>query len=50
MAVLFISIGRMLFLAPTIYYAHLLFALVITPGLHLHHVEGPDQDPASSSL
>jgi len=24
-----------------------LFALVLTPGVYLHHVEVPDQDPAT---
>jgi len=27
-----------------------LFALVITPGVYLHHVDVADQDPASGSL
>jgi len=34
MAVLFISIGRMLFLAPTLENADPLFALVVTPGFY----------------
>jgi len=50
MAVLFISIGRMLFLASTIDNAKPLFALVITPGFYLSDVEVADQDLASSSL
>jgi len=37
-AVLFISIGQMLFLAPILDSADPLFALVITPGFYLHHV------------
>jgi len=47
MTVLFISIDRMPFLH------HLLirfFAVVITPGFYLHHVEVVAQDPASGSL
>jgi len=39
MAVLFISTGRMPFLAPSFDDADSLFALVITAGLYLHHVE-----------
>jgi len=39
------------FLAPTLdINADPLFALVITLGLYLHHVEVADQDPASGSL
>jgi len=50
MEVLFISIGRMPFLLPTLDNADSLFALlVITPGLCLHHVEVADQDPARGS-
>jgi len=49
-AVLFIYIGRMLFLARTLDNADSHFALVITPGFYLHHVEVADQDPASGSL
>jgi len=44
MAVLFISIGRMPFLAPTLDEAGLLFVLVITPGLFLQHLVVGDQD------
>jgi len=50
MALLFILIGRMSFLAPTLYNADPLFAMVIAPGSYLHHVEVADQDPASGSL
>jgi len=50
MAVLFISIGGMPFLAPTLDNADPLFGLVITPDFYLHHVEVVDQDPASDSL
>jgi len=50
MAVLFISIGRMLFVAPTLDNANPLFGLGITPDFHLHPVEVADQDPASGSL
>jgi len=50
MAVLFIVIGRMPFLAPTLDNADPLVALVITLGFYLHHVEVADQDPASGSL
>jgi len=50
MAVLFIYIDRMLFMAPTLDNADPLFALVITPGFYLHHVEVADKDPASGSL
>jgi len=50
LAVLFISIGRMPFLSPTLDNANPLFALVITPGFYLHHVEVADRDPASGSL
>jgi len=46
MTVLFNSIGRMPFLAPSLGNAYLLFALVITLGLYLQHVEMADQDPA----
>jgi len=38
------------FLAPAIDNADPLFALIITPGLYLLHVEVADQDPASGSL
>jgi len=50
MAVLFISIGRKHFLAPTLDYAHPLFTLVMTSGFYQHRVEVADQDPASDSL
>jgi len=50
MAVLFISISRMPFLAQVLDNLDLLLALVITPGFYLHHVEVADQDPASGSL
>jgi len=49
-AVLFISIGQMPFLLPTLDNADPLFALVITAGFYLHHVEVADQDPASGSV
>jgi len=38
MPVLFISIGRMPVLAPTLDNADPLFALVVTPGFYLHEV------------
>jgi len=55
MADLFISIGRMPFLALTLDNADPLFPLVIlsiAPGFYLHHVvvEVMDQDPAIGSL
>jgi len=50
MAVQFIPIGRMPFLAPTGDNADPLFALVIPQYFYLHHVEVADQDPASASL
>jgi len=50
MAVWFISISRMPFLGLTLDNANPLFALVITPGFYLHHVEVADQDSASGSL
>jgi len=50
MTVLFISIGRMPFLAPSLDDADLLFALVITTGFYLHHVEAADQYTASGRL
>jgi len=50
MAVLFISIDRMSFLAPTLDNADPLFVLVTTPGIYLHYVEVVDQNPASGSL
>jgi len=49
-AVPFIFIGRMPFLAQTLDNADPLFAQMITPGFYLHHVEVVDQDPASGSL
>jgi len=39
MAVLFIFIGRMLFLGPTFDNDDELFTLLITRGFYLHHVE-----------
>jgi len=50
MAVVFISIDRMPILVPTLDNADPLFALMITSGFYLHHVEVADQDSASSSL
>jgi len=50
LAVLFISIDRMPFLAPTLDNADPLFALVITAGFYLHHVEVADQDQASGNV
>jgi len=38
MAVLFISIVRMPFLAPTLDDAEMFFALMITSGFYLHHI------------
>jgi len=38
------------FLAPTLDNTDPLFALAITPGFYLHHVEVADQDPASGYL
>jgi len=35
----FTFIDRMPFLAPTVDNADLLFALVLTPGFYLHHIE-----------
>jgi len=49
MAALFISIGRMPFLAPTLDNADQLFVLVMTSSFYLHHVEVANQDPASGS-
>jgi len=49
-AVLLIFFGQMSFLALTFDNADPLFALVITPGFYLHHVEVADQDAASGSL
>jgi len=42
MAGLFISIERMPFMAPTLDNADPLFALVITTGFSLHHVDVAD--------
>jgi len=50
MAVLFILFDQMPFIVPTLDNAYPLFALVITPGFYLHHVEVANQDPASDSL
>jgi len=50
MVVWFISVARMPFPAVNLDNADPLFALVITPGFYLHHVEVADQDPASGSL
>jgi len=47
MIVLYISISGMTFLKITLDNADPLFALVITPGFYLHHVEVADQNPAS---
>jgi len=47
---LFISIGQMPFLVPTLDKADLLFALVIPPGFYLHYVEVTEHAPASRSL
>jgi len=49
MTVLFISIGRMPFLAATLDNANPLFALVITPDFYLHHVELAAEGPAIGS-
>jgi len=46
----FVFIGRMPLLVPIPDNADLLFTLVITPDLSLHHEEVADQDPASDSL
>jgi len=50
MAVLIFSIGQTPFLSPTLDIADLLFALVITPGFQLHHLEVADQDPTIVSI
>jgi len=50
MAVLFMSIFRMHFLAPTLANADPLFALVLIPGFYLHPIELVDQDSASGCL
>jgi len=50
MAVLFIYIGHMAFLAPNLDIADPLFAPVVTtPRFYLQHLEVADQDPASGS-
>jgi len=49
MAVLFISIDRMPFMAPTLENADPLFTLVITPGFYLHYIEVMNENPASGS-
>jgi len=43
---LFIYIGRMPFLTPTVDNNYPLFTLEIAPCLYMHHVEVADQDPA----
>jgi len=43
MAILFISLGWMPFLATTLENADSLFALVMTPGFYLYHIEMVDQ-------
>jgi len=48
--ILFISIGRMTFLVPTLDIDDPLFALVITTSFYLHHVDVAAQDPASGCL
>jgi len=50
MAVLFIFIGRMPFLAQTLDYADPLFALVVILDFYIHPVKVEDQDPTSGSL
>jgi len=47
---LFIYIGWMPLMSPTLDYAHPLFALGITSDQYLQHVQVTDQDPASGSL
>jgi len=47
MAVFFISIALP---GPTLYNADTLYALVITSGFNLHHIEVENHDPASGSL
>jgi len=51
MTVLFISIGGMPFMATTLDIADSLFAIVITPGFYLHHVQMADrnQHPSAAS-
>jgi len=46
----YIFIGQMPFLAPTLDNADPLFTLVITPDVYLHHEEVADQSPATGSL
>jgi len=48
--VLFISIGRMPFLAPTLDNADPLFALVFKPSLYLHLEEVTDQESFRTPL
>jgi len=50
MAVFLIFHDQMPFLAPTLDNADALFAMVITLGFYLHHLEVTDQDTASRSL
>jgi len=49
-AVMFIYISRMPFVAPTLDNADPLFTLVITTGFYMNQVEVADQDSASGSL
>jgi len=49
MSGLFIFIGQTPFLVPIIENADPLFALMITLGFYLHHIEVADQDPACLS-
>jgi len=50
MAVVFIFIGRMPFLGPTLDNADPLFAQGIAPGFYLHRLKVADHDPARDSL
>jgi len=50
LALLFISSGRMPYLAPALDNADPLFTMVITPGFYLHHKKVVDQDLASGGL
>jgi len=50
MTILFISIHQIPFLTSTVDNADTLFALVITPGFYLHHVEVVDQYPVIGNL
>jgi len=50
MAVLFIFIGYMHFVAPTLDNADPPFALALAPDFTLHHIVMADQDPARGSL